>query len=107
MQFALEVAILKCSFLNHSQGILGVKIFHTYVRFILHPQSLDGRSPQPDSCQGIGFLKVYTTIANAPMATTNTLAGNSLPNTLTIEQVANLIIEAKAKIKYYIKQDIE
>jgi hypothetical protein len=24
MQFALEVAILECSFLNHSEGILGV-----------------------------------------------------------------------------------
>jgi hypothetical protein len=25
MQFALEVAILECSFLSHSQGILGIK----------------------------------------------------------------------------------
>jgi hypothetical protein len=26
MQFALEVAILECSFLKHSQEILGVKV---------------------------------------------------------------------------------
>jgi hypothetical protein len=25
MQFALEVAVLECSFLNHNQGILGIK----------------------------------------------------------------------------------
>jgi hypothetical protein len=25
MQFAQEVAVLECSFLNHSQGILGVE----------------------------------------------------------------------------------
>jgi hypothetical protein len=27
MQFILKVAILECAFLNHSQGILGVKIY--------------------------------------------------------------------------------
>jgi hypothetical protein len=26
MQFALELAVLECSFQNHSQGILGVQI---------------------------------------------------------------------------------
>jgi hypothetical protein len=27
MQFALEVVVLECSFLKHSQGILGIKTF--------------------------------------------------------------------------------
>jgi hypothetical protein len=29
MQFVLKVVILECSFLNHSQGILGVNTFET------------------------------------------------------------------------------
>jgi hypothetical protein len=36
MQFALEVAILECSFLNHGQGILGVNNFRKH----MFPQSI-------------------------------------------------------------------
>jgi hypothetical protein len=35
MQFVLEVAVLECSFLKHSQGILGVKLTFFLVVFII------------------------------------------------------------------------
>jgi hypothetical protein len=31
MQFALEVAVLECSFLKHSEGILGALVLEYYI----------------------------------------------------------------------------
>jgi hypothetical protein len=85
-----------------------IKLFHTYVKFIPHPRSLDGTSPPTEEMlKEFGFSEINTAIANTLTAIANIPTTQPAPEAVTMEQVTHLIQETKVELKGNLKQDVE